>query len=76
MRSTKHYNSDACPIARISMNLKKLVWFGMLVGSTVGGYVPSLWGADMISFSGLFGSFIGGIAGVWAAWKINQMIEG
>ncbi len=58
------------------MSLKSLIWIGMGLGSFVGGYVPSLWGADMISFSGLFGSFIGGFVGIWGAYKLHQMIEG
>lgn len=58
------------------MNPKTLVWLGLGVGSTVGGYVPTLWGGDLISFSGLFGSFIGGMVGIWAAYKLNQMIDG
>ena len=58
------------------MTPKSLIWFGMLVGSTVGGYVPTLWGADLISFSGLFGSFIGSLVGIWAAYKLYRMIDG
>lgn len=58
------------------MELKKLIWIGMLLGSCVGGYVPTMWGAEMISFSSLFGSFIGSFVGIWAAYKLNQMIEG
>lgn len=58
------------------MTPKSLIWFGMLVGSTIGGYVPTLWGADMISFSGLFGSFVGSLVGVWAAYKLYQMMDG
>ena len=58
------------------MNPKTLVWLGLGIGSTVGGYVPALWGGDVISFSGLFGSFIGGMVGIWAAYKLNQRIDG
>ena len=58
------------------MTPKSLVWFGMFVGSAVGGYVPTFWGADLFSFSGLFGSFVGSLVGVWAAYKLYQMIDG
>lgn len=58
------------------MSLKTLIWFGMFIGSAAGGYVPTIWGADTISFSSLFGSLIGGIVGIWAAYKLHQMIEG
>lgn len=58
------------------MSIKTLVWLGFGLGSFVGGYVPTLWDADMISFSGLIFSFLGGIAGIWGAYKLHQMIEG
>ena len=38
------------------MSLKAMVRLGILIGSTVGGYVPVLWGAEIISFFSLFGS--------------------
>ncbi len=57
------------------MYAKKFIWLGFAVGSTVGGYVPTMWGDDMISFSGLFFSFIGGLVGIWGGYKLNEMIE-
>ena len=54
------------------MSAKTLVRLGILIGSTVGGYIPTFWGAEMISFSALFGSLIGGVFGVWVAYKIDQ----
>jgi len=57
------------------MDTKKLTWLGVFVGSTIGGYIPSLlWGADLISFSGIFGSLIGGMLGIWAGYRIGQSI--
>ena len=55
-----------------AMSLRVMVGLGILIGSTVGGYVPMLWGAEMISFSSLFGSLIGGLLGIWAAYKLDQ----
>jgi predicted MFS family arabinose efflux permease len=54
------------------MSLKAMVRLGILIGSTVGGYVPVIWGAEIISFSSLFGSILGGLLGVWIAYKIDQ----
>jgi ABC-type antimicrobial peptide transport system permease subunit len=51
---------------------KTLVFIGLTVGSTVGGYVPSLWHASYFSFSGILFSVIGGIAGIIAAFKIRE----
>ena len=36
-----------------------------MVGMTVGGYVPELWGASAFSVSSLLFSAIGGAVGVW-----------
>jgi len=41
------------------MNSKKLVWIFMIIGSTVGGFVPGLWGASMFSLSPLIFGAIG-----------------
>ncbi len=54
------------------MNLKLLVWIGIFIGSTIGGYVPMLWGAELLSVSGVIGSVIGGLLGIYAAYKFNQ----
>lgn len=53
------------------MNSKTLIWVGLFIGSTVGGLLPSLWGADAFSLSGLFGSTIGGIVGTWIGYKLS-----
>jgi len=54
------------------MNSKKLIWLGAIVGSTIGGMVPSLWHASMFSMSGIFLSIVGGVLGIWLAWKVTQ----
>lgn len=43
----------------------------VLVGSTVGGFVPELWGGSAMSVSGFVCSLLGGIAGIWAGVKAN-----
>jgi hypothetical protein len=54
---------------------KKLIWLGFFVGSTVGSMVPYLWGADMLSFSSLVLSAIGGALGIWAGYKADQLLS-
>jgi len=49
---------------------KKAIWIGVFVGSTIGGFIPSLWHAGMFSFWGILFSTIGGLAGIWAAWRL------
>ena len=57
------------------MSSKKLVYLGVIIGSFVGGYVPSLWGADFFSMSGVFTTAIGGIIGIWLGFKLSAMLE-
>ena len=54
------------------MGPRGLIWFGAIVGSTLGGLVPSLWHASMFSLSGMLFSTVGALVGIWAAWKIRQ----
>jgi len=49
---------------------KRLVLFGMFVGSTLGAYVPVWFGASTFSFSSVLGTFIGGILGIWIIVKL------
>ncbi len=55
------------------MNSKSLVWIGMVVGSVVGGFVPKLWGAGMFSMGSIATSAAGGLAGIWAGYKLSRM---
>jgi hypothetical protein len=41
-----------------------VIGMGMLLGSFVGGYVPTLWGASSLGVQSLLFATIGGIAGV------------
>jgi hypothetical protein len=54
------------------METKKLIWFGAFVGSTIGAYLPNLWGAGMFSFSSVILSALGGILGIYFCFKISQ----
>ena len=48
---------------------KKMIWLGMFVGSSLGGYAPMLFGADMLSGWSVIGSAVGSLLGIWAAYK-------
>jgi uncharacterized protein YcfJ len=54
------------------MNRKAIIYIGLAIGSSVGGFVPMLWGAGAFSMSSLFLSAIGGIAGIYAGFKISR----
>jgi len=51
---------------------KKSIWVGMFVGSTAGGCLPMLWHASLFSISAMVLSTIGGIAGIWAAYRLGR----
>ncbi len=53
------------------MDSRKLMWIMALVGSAVGGYVPTLWGAPVFSLTSIFFSSVGAIAGVWFVFKMS-----
>ncbi|NNM83776.1 hypothetical protein HKL94_00970 [Candidatus Parcubacteria bacterium] len=54
------------------MQSRSLVWLGLAVGSTVGGFIPELWGGNLLSFSSIVLTAVGGIAGIWVGYKITQ----
>jgi predicted MFS family arabinose efflux permease len=41
------------------------IWIGIVIGSTVGGLVPELWGGDALSYSGILLSGLGAFVGLW-----------
>ena len=54
------------------MNSKTLIWIFVFVGSSIGGFIPSLWGAGMFSFSSVIFGTIGGILGLYIGFKISN----
>jgi uncharacterized membrane protein YeaQ/YmgE (transglycosylase-associated protein family) len=47
------------------------IWLGVLVGSTIGGIIPALWGADLLSYSALLLSTVGAVVGLWIGYKTS-----
>ena len=54
------------------MNAKSLIWIGVFVGTTIGGFLPTLWGADFLSISSIVWSTVGGIAGIYLGFKLSH----
>lgn len=46
----------------------------VLIGSTLGGFVPNLWGGSALSVAGVAFSMLGGIAGIWAGVKASAYL--
>jgi hypothetical protein len=43
-----------------------------LIGSTIGGLIPELWGEGMFSYSSLLLSGAGAFAGLWLGFKLGH----
>ena len=54
------------------LSKKTLIWIGLTVGSAIGGYLPVLWGGDLISFSSVVLSAGGGIVGIWLGYRFGE----
>ena len=54
------------------MERSKLIWIGLFVGSTIGGFIPSLWDSSFISMSGVIGTAIGGFVGIYLGFKLGE----
>ncbi len=54
--------------------MKKFIWIGLGIGSTIGGTLPVLWDstAGFFSFSSVILSAIGGLIGIWAGFKLGK----
>lgn len=47
------------------------IWIGVLIGSTIGGFIPDLWGAGLFSYSSVLLSGLGAIAGLWLGYRMS-----
>lgn len=54
------------------MSASILVYLGMAVGSIIGGYIPILFGAGLLSYTSLLFSSVGAIAGIWVGYKLSK----
>jgi hypothetical protein len=55
--------------------VKALIYASVLVFSTIGGYIPSLWHAGFLSVWGIIGGIAGTAAGIWVAIKLNNYFD-
>lgn len=46
-----------------------------MVGSTIGGYLPVMWGDSGLSMVALLFGLVGGAAGIWAGYKLANSFE-
>lgn len=53
---------------------KRLLWLCILVGSTVGGFVPEAWGGSAFGLASLLLGTLGAVAGVWVAARLSASL--
>ena len=46
------------------------IWIGILVGFTIGSFIPDLWGAGLFSYSSVLLSGIGAVVGLLIGYKL------
>jgi len=51
---------------------KKVIYLFMFIGAVIGGYVPALWGAGLLSMSSIIGNFLGGALGLYLGYRFTR----
>jgi hypothetical protein len=54
------------------MSQKSLILIGLSIGSVIGGYLPTLFGADALSMWSILGSGVGAILGIYVIYKYTS----
>jgi hypothetical protein len=52
---------------------KAVMYIIITITTVIGGWLPTLWGASMLDISSIFGSVVGGFAGIIIYWKMRQV---
>ena len=60
----------------LAMSSKPLIYLFLSLGSFVGGWLPTLWGANAFGLQSIIGGFVVGALGIWAGFKLGQYIGG
>lgn len=58
------------------MSSKKLIYLFLIIGSGVGGWIPTLWGAGSLSMQTFAGSMVGAALGLWVGYTAGQALGG
>jgi len=51
------------------------IWLGLFIGSTIGSYIPCLWGSSIFSVPSLIGGVVGGLGGILVGFKLSQWLD-
>jgi hypothetical protein len=55
----------------IKGTMRSTIWLGILIGSTLGGLIPWLWGDGIFTYSSVLLSGVGAFVGLWVGFKIS-----
>ena len=53
---------------------RSVTGFCVLLGSTIGGFLPELWGSSGLSLQAILFGVAGGVGGVWVAARLNDQL--
>ncbi len=56
------------------MNMKTFVWGGTFIGSTIGGFLPLLWGDNGLSLGSLVWSSVGAFVGILVGYYVGKQL--
>nr|WP_239651746.1 helix-turn-helix domain-containing protein [Neosynechococcus sphagnicola] len=51
-----------------------LIGTSMFLGSTIGSYVPALWGGSLFSLTSILLGMVGGFLGIWLGFKLSKYL--
>jgi hypothetical protein len=54
----------------LMMSNRSLFILAATIGSTIGGFIPSIFGAGIFSGWGIFGSTVGGLLAIFGAYRL------
>jgi hypothetical protein len=54
------------------MSQKTAVMFGLTIGSTIGSFIPVLFGGSELSYWSVLTGALGGIAGIYIAFMLSR----
>ncbi len=57
------------------MSTKTFVWLGVIIGSVIGQWIPTLFGQSFFSIAAILGSGVGSIIGIIAGIKIGEALN-
>lgn len=55
--------------------MKTIYYITSGIGGLIGGFIPTLWGADGFGVQSILGGLVGGLAGIFAGYYIGKYFD-